>query len=64
MTLNMAETDQMALGFLDVHNRDGLCYCARLGHGELTPEEAKRLLHTIAWRADVYEEALCGVDIY
>ena len=59
----LEQTQGFSLGYLDLHNRDGLCYGVRLGHGSWTTEDRARLIRLVAQRADRYEAALVGDDV-
>ena len=58
----LGATNQLAMGYLDVHDRDGLVFGVHALHGELTPEARRRLIEQVAWRADVWEATLTGAD--
>ena len=55
-------TNELALGYLDVHERDGLVFGNHVIHGELSENARRRLVEEVAWRADAWEAALTGVD--
>ena len=55
-------TNDLALGYLDVHNRDGLVFGNHVLHGELSEYARRRLIEEVAWRADAWEAALTGAD--
>jgi hypothetical protein len=55
-------TNDLALGYLDVHPRDGLVFGIHVVHGLLSEAARTRLLEEVAWRADVWEAALTGED--
>lgn len=55
-------TNELALGYLDVHERDGLAFGVHVLHGTLAEEARRRLVEEVAWRADVWEAALTGAD--
>jgi hypothetical protein len=55
-------TNELALGYLDVHERDGLVFGNHVLHGELSENARRRLVEEVAWRADAWEAALTGVD--
>jgi hypothetical protein len=56
------ETRDLPLGYLDVHEHDHLVFGIHVLHGELSKYARRRLLEEVAWRADVWEAALTGVD--
>ena len=58
----MDTTNDLALGYLDVHNRDGLVFGNHVLHGELSEYARRRLIEEVAWRADAWEAALTGAD--
>jgi hypothetical protein len=61
----MEQSAHLALGFLHVHPVDELLtFGVRLVHGPLTEEVAGRLVQIVAARADAYEAALTGEDLY
>ena len=55
-------TNDLSLGYLDVHDRDGLVFGNHLLHGELSEVARRRLVEEVAWRADAWEAALTGAD--
>lgn len=55
-------TNDLALGFLDIHDRDGLVFGIHVLHGELPELARQRLVEEVAWRADAWEAALTGRD--
>lgn len=55
-------TNDLALGYLDVHERDGLVFGINVLHDELTENARRRLVEEVAWRADAWEAALTGAD--
>lgn len=55
-------TNDIALGYLDVHERDGLIFGIHVLHGKLSAEARIRLVQEVAWRADAWEAALTGED--
>ena len=55
-------TNDLALGYLDVHERDGLVFGIHVLHGELPEKARQRLVQEVAWRADAWEAALTGAD--
>ncbi|TXD39748.1 hypothetical protein FRC96_05600 [Lujinxingia vulgaris] len=46
-------TNELALGYLDVHERDSLVFGVHVLHGTFTEEARRRLVVEVAWRADV-----------
>jgi len=55
-------TNDLPLGYLDVHERDGLVFGIHVIHGELSARARQRLVEEVAWRADAWEAALTGAD--
>jgi hypothetical protein len=55
-------TSDLALGYLDVHERDGLVFCNHVVHGNLSENARRRLVEEVAWQADAWEAALTGAD--
>jgi len=55
-------TNDLALGYLDVHDRDGLVFGNHLLHGNLSEQARRRLIEEVAWRADAWEATLTGAD--
>jgi hypothetical protein len=55
-------TNELGLGYLDLHPRDGLVFGIHVLHGTLSPGSRRRLVEEVAWRADVWEAALTGAD--
>ena len=55
-------TNDLPLGYLDVHERDGLVFGNHVLHGELSESARRRLVEEVAWRADAWEAALTGAD--
>ena len=55
-------TNDLALGYLDVHDRDRLVFGIHVLHGELSENARRRLVNEVAWRADAWEAALTGAD--
>ncbi len=55
-------TNELALGYLDVHNRDRLVFGIHVLHGELSENARRQLVNEVAWRADAWEAALTGAD--
>ena len=55
-------TNNLALGYLDVHERDGLVFGNHVLHGHLSEKARQRLVEEVAWRADAWEAALTGAD--
>jgi len=54
--------NELPLGYLDWHERDGLVFGIHVLHGNLSVETRRRLLEEVAWRADAWEASLTGVD--
>lgn len=54
--------NELALGYLDVHPRDGLVFGVHTLHGALSEQARRRLLEEVAWRADIWEATLTGED--
>ena len=55
-------TGNLPLGYLDVHDRDGLVFGIHVHHGGLAMDARRRLVKEVAWRADMWEATLAGVD--
>ena len=55
-------TNDLALGYLDVDERDRLVFGNHVLHGELSENARQRLVEEVAWRADAWEAALTGAD--
>ena len=55
-------TNDLALGYLDVHPRDGLVFGIHVLHGALSENSRRHLVEEVAWRADVWEASLTGAD--
>jgi len=55
-------TNDLGLGYLDVHERDGLVFGNHVIHGDLSESARRRLVEDVAWRADAWEAALTGAD--
>ena len=55
-------TNDLPLGYLDVHERDGLVFGNHVLHGDLSETARRRLVEEVAWRADAWEAALTGAD--
>jgi hypothetical protein len=58
----LGTTNDLAIGYLDVHERDGLVFGNHILHGELSEYARQRLVEEVAWRADAWEAALTGAD--
>lgn len=56
-------TNDLTLGYLDVHERDGLVFGIHVLHGALSQSARRRLVEEVAWRADAWEAALTGKDL-
>lgn len=54
--------NELPLGYLDWHERDGLVFGIHVLHGNLSVQTRRRLLEEVAWRADAWEASLTGVD--
>lgn len=54
--------NDLPLGYLDVHKRDGLVFGIHVIHGALSFNARKRLVEEVAWRADAWEASLTGSD--
>ena len=54
--------NDLQLGYLDLHKRDGLVFGIHVLHGALSIEGRRRLVEEVAWRADVWEALLTGTD--
>ena len=52
----------LPLGYLDVHERDGLVFGIHALHGALSTNARRRLVEEVGWRADVWEASLTGTD--
>ena len=59
---SLRENQNLALGFLDIHHRDGLCYGVLLGLADWSAQDRANLIKLVALRADRYEAALVGED--
>ena len=55
-------TNDLALGYLDVLERDRLVFGIHVLHGELSEKARRQLVNEVAWRADAWEAALTGAD--
>jgi len=58
----LGTTDYLTIGYLDVHERDGLVFGNHVIHGELSESTRQRLVEEVAWRADAWEATLIGAD--
>ena len=56
-------TNDLPLGYLDLHRRDGLVFGVHVLHGDLALDARRRLVEEFAWRADSWEAALTGADV-
>lgn len=56
--------NDLALGYLDLHERDGLVFGVHILHGALSTNARSELVREVAWRADLWEAALTGEDRY
>jgi hypothetical protein len=52
----LEETYKLPLGYLDVHERDGLVFGVHVLHGNLSPAARGKLIDEVAWRADYWRE--------
>ncbi len=55
-------TNDLPLGYLDVHPRDGLIFGVHVLHGRLSQSARRQLLQQVGWRADQWEASLTGED--
>ena len=55
-------TNNLALGYLGVLDREGLVFGIQMLHGELSVNARRQLVNEVAWRADAWEAALTGAD--
>ena len=55
-------TNNLALGYLDLHERDGLVFGIHALHGVISEDARRRLVQEVACRADVWEASLTGTD--
>ena len=54
--------NELPLGYLDLHKRDGLVFGIHVLHGDLSVDARRRLLEEVGWRADAWEASLTGTD--
>ena len=54
--------NELPLGYLDLHERDGLVFGIHVLHGDLSADARRRLLEEVGWRADSWEASLTGTD--
>ena len=54
--------NELPLGYLDLHERDGLVFGIHVLHGDLSRDARRRLLEEVGWRADAWEASLTGSD--
>ena len=54
--------NELPLGYLDLHERDGLVFGIHVLHGDLSTDARRRLLEEVGWRADSWEASLTGKD--
>ena len=54
--------NELPLGYLDLHRRDGLVFGIHVLHGDLSRDARRRLLEEVGWRADSWEASLTGSD--
>ena len=59
----LQSTNELALGHLKVHERDGLVFGIHVLHGGMSDNSRKQLINEVAWRADAWEAALTGADL-
>ena len=52
----------LPLGYLHLHERDGLVFGIHVVHGNLSADARRRLLEEVGWRADSWEASLTGTD--
>ena len=55
-------TNDLALGYLDVRESEGLVFGNHVLHGALSAGSRLDLVEQVAWRADAWEAALTGED--
>lgn len=55
-------TNELTLGHLTVHERDGLVFGIHVLHGDMSRNSRRQLINEVAWRADAWEAALTGAD--
>ena len=55
--------NELPLGYLDLHKRDGLVFGIHVLHGNLSADARRRLLEEVGWRADAWEASLTGTDL-
>ena len=54
--------NELPLGYLDLHERDGLVFGIHVLHGDLSRVARRRLIEEVGWRADAWEASLTGTD--
>ena len=54
--------NELPLGYLHLHERDGLVFGIHVLHGDLSADARRRLLEEVGWRADSWEASLTGTD--
>ena len=54
--------NELPLGYLDLHERDGLVFGIHALHGDLSTCARQRLLEEVGWRTDAWEASLIGAD--
>ncbi len=54
--------NELPLGYLDLHDRDGLVFGIHVLHGHLSRDARRRLMEEVGWRADSWEASLTGSD--
>ena len=54
--------NELPLGYLDLHKRDGLVFGIHVLHGDLSRDARQRLVEEVGWRADSWEASLTGSD--
>lgn len=58
----LGANNNLPLGYLDLHERDGLVFGIHVLHGDLSADARRRLLEEVGWRADSWEASLTGTD--
>ena len=57
-------SNDFEIGYLNLHESNGLIFGNHLVHGELSECECQKLIKEVAWRADAWEAALTGEDLH